>query len=216
MARVKLGVLISGQGSNLQALIDATRTGGYPAEIALVISNRADAPGLARAVAAGVPALAISSAGKSREAFDAEVQAALDAAGVELVALAGFLRVLTDAFVARWLGRMINIHPSLLPAFRGLHAHERALEAGVRIAGCTAHFVVPELDAGPIVMQAAVPVAIDDTPQTLAARIRRAEHRCIVEAVRGVASGEVRLIDGRVVQPRAAISDTILYSPAPF
>ncbi|MGI9383112.1 MAG: phosphoribosylglycinamide formyltransferase, partial [Methyloligellaceae bacterium] len=161
--RKRVGALISGRGSNLQALIAACAEPDYPAEIALVISNRPGAPGLDRAEAAGIATRTIDhKAYPTREAFEAELDAALSAAGVELVCNAGFMRLLTGWFVERWRDRQLNIHPSLLPAFKGLDTHERAIAAGVRIAGCTVHFVRTEMDAGPIIAQAAVPVRGND------------------------------------------------------
>ena len=167
-AKKKIGILISGRGSNMAALIEAARAPDYPAEIALVISNKATAAGLERAKAAGIETLVIDHKGfTSREAFDDAVHAALVAAGVELVALAGFMRIQSAGFVDRWLGRQLNIHPSLLPSFKGLHPHKQALDAGVRVTGATVHFVTHELDGGPIVAQAAVPVLDGDTVEAL-------------------------------------------------
>lgn len=199
MARLRAGVLISGRGSNLQALIDACAGPDYPAEIALVISNNAAAEGLTRAAKAQVPTRVIDQ-GKfaTCEAFEGALDRALRERGVELVCLAGFMRVLTPGFVAAWRDRLINIHPSLLPAFRGLHTHERALAAGVRLHGCTVHFVGDEVDAGPIIVQAAVPVLPDDDAATLAARVLAAEHRSYPLAVKLIAQGRVRLAEGRV------------------
>ena len=168
----RVAILISGRGSNMMALLEAARAPDYPAEMALVISNRPDAPGLQRAQSAGIKSLAIDhKAYATREAFDAAVEAALVGEGVDLVCQAGFMRIQSSALAARWLGRQLNIHPSLLPSFKGLHPQKQALDAGVRISGCTVHFVTPELDAGPIIAQAAVPVLADDTPETLAGRI---------------------------------------------
>ncbi|MDP6706107.1 MAG: phosphoribosylglycinamide formyltransferase [Alphaproteobacteria bacterium] len=200
MAGFRIGVLISGRGSNLQALIDAAAEAAYPAEIALVVSNVPGAAGLDRAAAAGIPRQTIDHRDyDDRAAFDAAVDAALRAAGVELVCLAGFMRLLGAAFVERWPNRIINIHPSLLPAFKGLDVHEQVLAAGVRISGCTVHYVVPEVDAGPIVAQAAVPVVADDTAATLAARVLAAEHRIYPLAVRLIAEGRVLIgADGTV------------------
>jgi phosphoribosylglycinamide formyltransferase-1 len=195
----RVGILISGRGSNMMALLGAARAPDYPAEIAIVISNRPAAPGLERARAAGVKALAIDHKGyATREAFDEAVEAALIAQGVELVCHAGFMRIQSEAFAARWLGRQLNIHPSLLPSFKGLHPHKQALDAGVRISGCTVHFVTPELDSGPIIAQAAVPVREGDTPDTLAARILEVEHQLYPHALRLVASGAAYLKEGRV------------------
>ena len=193
---MRLGVLISGRGSNLQALIEACADPGYPAEIALVISNRADAAGLARAAAARVPAVSVPH--RSRGEFAATAGAQLRAAGVELVCLAGFMRLLDTGFVEAWRDRMINIHPSLLPAFPGLHAQRQALAAGVRFAGCTVHFVRPETDCGPIIAQAVVPVHPADDESRLAARILVVEHRLYPLAVRLIAEGRTRIIGGKV------------------
>jgi phosphoribosylglycinamide formyltransferase-1 len=200
MSRLKTGVLISGRGSNLQALIDASATPGFPAEIALVISNVAGAYGLERAAKAGIPTATLPhTAYTGRAAFDAAMDATLREAGIEFVCLAGFMRLLTPSFAKAWEGKMVNIHPSLLPSFKGLHVHEQALEAGVRISGCTVHYVVPELDSGPIILQAAVPVEPNDTQDTLAARVLEAEHRIYPQSLKMVAEGRVRLENGRAV-----------------
>jgi phosphoribosylglycinamide formyltransferase-1 len=193
---MRLGVLISGRGSNLQALIAACAEPAYPAEVALVISNRADAPGLARAAAAMIPAAVI--AHRERSEFAAQAAERLRAAGVDLVCLAGFMRLLDPDFVEAWRDRMVNIHPSLLPAFPGLHPQRQALAAGVRFAGCTVHFVRPEVDTGPIIAQAVVPVHADDDEARLAARILAAEHRLYPLAVRLVAAGRAHVVDGKV------------------
>ena len=194
MATLKVGVLISGRGSNLRALIDACAGGRIPAEIVLVISNKPDAAGLDHARRANIPTTTIDHRQFSgRETFDVAMTEALRAAGVELLCLAGFMRLLTPGFVATWKDRMINIHPSLLPAFPGLDTHARALAAGVRFAGCTVHFVRDETDTGPIIVQAAVPVLPDDTPDSLAARVLEAEHRAYPLALRLVAEGRVRV-----------------------
>ncbi|MGI8852904.1 MAG: phosphoribosylglycinamide formyltransferase [Methyloceanibacter sp.] len=193
MTRKRVGVLISGRGSNLQALIDATQAPGYPAEIVLVISNVPGAQGLARAEAAGIPTRTINHKDfASREAFDAALTAALEDAGVELLCNAGFMRLHSEGFVRHWWNRHLNIHPSLLPAFKGLRTHARVLEEGAQLTGCTVHFVRPELDSGPIVGQAEVPVLDGDTPESLAARVLAAEHRLYPHALRLVASGAVR------------------------
>jgi len=212
----RAGILISGRGSNMMALIEAARACDFPAEVALVISNRPGATGLELARGAGIKALAIDhKTFASREAFDAAVDAALVAEGVGLVCQAGFLRIQSEAFASRWLGRQLNIHPSLLPAFKGLHPHKQALDAGVRISGCTVHFTTPELDSGPIVAQAAVAVLEGDTPDTLAARILRAEHRLYPLALRLVASGGARLEGGRVVLDGPVNQADCLFSPTP-
>ena len=200
MAKLRIGILISGRGSNMAALIEAARQADYPAEIAVVVSNMADAPGLAIAQRAGVPTAVISHRDQAdRETFDRAVSAELERHGVELVVLAGFLRIFSPWFPERWAGRLINIHPSLLPSFKGVKVHEQAIEAGVRISGCTVHFVTPALDGGPIIAQAAVPVMLNDTPDTLAARILIEEHRIYPEALKMVADGHVRLENGRAV-----------------
>ncbi len=198
MATLKLGVLISGRGTNLQALIDRCAEQSFPAEIAVVISNRGDAAGLARAAEAGIATEVIPHGDyDGRAAFDAEVGRALERHGVGLVCLAGFMRLLGTEFVDCWRDRLINIHPSLLPAFKGLDTHARALEAGVRFTGCTVHFVRAEMDVGPILVQAAVPVRPGDTEDTLAARVLAAEHRAYPSAVRLIAEGRVRVVDER-------------------
>ena len=218
--RPKIGVLISGRGSNLQALIDACALPDYPAEIALVIANRADAFGIERARRAGVPAMVIPHRDfADRESFDAALDAALRQAGVELVCTAGFMRILTAWFVERWHDRQINIHPSLLPLFPGLHTHERALAAGVRFAGCTVHFVRLGVDTGPIIAQAAVPVLPDDDADRLAARVLAAEHRLFPLALRLVAEGRTRIVadpDGseRVVVAGAVAPADAMLNPA--
>lgn len=201
--RKRVGVLVSGRGSNLQALLEACADPAYPAEIVLVISNVAGAPALERAEKAGVPALTIPHKGfPDRETFDAEMDKALKAAGVEIVCLAGFMRLLSTPFTESWRGRMINIHPSLLPSFKGMHTHRRAIEAGVKLHGCTVHLVTPDLDDGPILVQRAVPVLASDTEDTLAARVLEQEHQAYPQALRLLAEGRVE-IDGA----RALIRD---------
>ena len=203
--RRRTAILISGRGSNMVSLIEAAAAPDYPAEIALVLSNRPDAGGLARAAAAGIATTAIDhKAYPDREGFERALDGALVDAGIELVCLAGFMRVLTPWFVERWTGRMLNIHPSLLPAFRGTRTHERALAEGVLLHGCTVHYVVPELDAGPIVAQAAVQVLPGDTPGTLGARVLEQEHVLYPQALRMVAGGAVRLENGRVMPTSSA------------
>lgn len=199
MARLKVGVLISGRGSNLQALIDACAEPGFPAEIGLVIANRADAAGLLRAALAKIATEIIPhSAYPDREAFDAALTASLEQAGIELVCLAGFMRLLTAGFVEHWRDRLINIHPSLLPSFPGLHTHERVLAQGVRFTGCTVHFVRAEMDNGPIIVQAAVPVLPGDDTDKLAARVLAAEHRAYRLALRLLGEGRVAVVGERV------------------
>ncbi|MBV8775769.1 MAG: phosphoribosylglycinamide formyltransferase [Alphaproteobacteria bacterium] len=212
MARLRVGVLISGRGSNLQALIDAARDPGYPAEIAVVVSNRADAPGLGRAAAAGIPHHAIEET--RRAAFAEAADRVLRAAGVELVALAGFMRILDLGFVEAWRDRMVNIHPSLLPAFPGLHPQRQALAAGVKFSGCTVHFVRAVVDSGPIVAQAAVPVADDDDEERLAARILAAEHRLYPLAVRLFAERRLRIAGERVLVDGAAAPPAAMLNPS--
>jgi phosphoribosylglycinamide formyltransferase 1 len=215
MAKLKLGILISGRGSNLQALIDATADPSFPAEIALVISNRADAGGLARAEAAGIATKVIPHKDfASREAFDAALDGALRKAGVGLVCLAGFMRLLTAGFAEGWHDRLINIHPSLLPAFKGLDSHAQALKAGVRFSGCTVHFVRPEMDAGPIIVQAAVPVHDGDDEDRLAARILAAEHKCYRLAVRLMAEGRISVVDEIVRVADGEFAGAALLNPA--
>jgi phosphoribosylglycinamide formyltransferase-1 len=196
----RVAILISGRGSNMVSLLDAARSRDFPASIALVVSNRPDAAGLDKARLAGIEALVLDhKAYASRETFEKALDAALIDHGIDFICLAGFMRVLTPWFVERWAGRMLNIHPSLLPLFRGTHTHERALAEGVLVHGCTVHFVVPELDAGPIVAQAAVPVVPGDTPESLAARVIVQEHILYPQALRMVCSGAARLEGNRVV-----------------
>jgi phosphoribosylglycinamide formyltransferase 1 len=191
----RVAILISGRGSNMAALIQAATAEDFPAEIAVVISNRADAGGLEKARATGIPTVTIESKpfGKDRAAFEAALQSVLDEHRIDLICLGGFMRLFTAEFVQHWYGRMLNIHPSLLPAFPGLDPHGQALRAGVKISGATVHFVIPETDAGPILMQGAVAVRDDDTPDTLAARILQIELRIYPEALRLIASGGIRL-----------------------
>jgi phosphoribosylglycinamide formyltransferase-1 len=210
-------VLISGRGSNMRALLEAQ----LPVEFAAVISNRADAAGLDFARARGVATAVVDhKAYPDRAAFDAALAAEIDRHAPDLVVLAGFMRVLTDAFVNRYRGRMINIHPALLPAFPGLHTHERALAAGVKLHGCTVHFVTPEVDVGPIIVQAAVPVLADDTPDSLAARVLAQEHRVFPLAVRWFAEGRLKpgaegtVALGDAPDP-AAFAGSALISPEP-
>ncbi|EWY39980.1 phosphoribosylglycinamide formyltransferase [Skermanella stibiiresistens SB22] len=213
MARLRVGVLISGRGSNLQALIDACADPEFPAEIVLVLSNKADAYGLERARLAGVTGQVVSHRDfPDKPSFEAAMDGALAAAGVELVCLAGFMRLLTAEFVERWRDRMINIHPSLLPSFKGLDTHARALAAGVRFTGCTVHYVRPAMDEGPIIIQAAVPVLADDDDHALADRVLVAEHRCYPLALRLIAEGRVRVEGERatVMGPAALAGEPLL------
>jgi phosphoribosylglycinamide formyltransferase-1 len=200
MARLKLGVLISGRGSNLQALIDATADPSFPAKIAVVISNRPGIAGLDRAKAAGLATTVVDhKAYPDRPTFEQALIENLDQAGVECVCLAGFMRLLTPTFVNHWAGRAINIHPSLLPAFSGLHTHQRAIDAGVRFAGATVHFLSAEMDGGPIIIQTATPILPNDDAGSLATRVLNGEHEIYVRAVRWFAEGKIRIEDGRAV-----------------
>jgi len=212
----RVAILISGRGSNMAALIQAASAKDFPAEIAVVISNRSDAGGLERARASGVPAVTIESRsfGGDRAAFEAALQSALDEHRIDLICLAGFMRLFTAEFVQRWYGRMLNIHPSLLPSFPGLDPQGQALRAGVKISGATVHFVIPENDAGPILMQGAVGVRDDDTPDTLGQRILGIEHRIYPAALRLVAGGQIRL-EGDICKAtgNAGSSDSLI-SPA--
>ncbi|MGD9614269.1 MAG: phosphoribosylglycinamide formyltransferase [Alphaproteobacteria bacterium] len=211
MTRLSVGVLISGRGSNLQALIDAAADPDYPAEISLVISNRPEAPGLERAARAGIAHRII--ADPSRQRFAAAADAALRQSGVALVALAGYMRILDSGFVAAWRDRLVNIHPSLLPSFPGLHAQRQALAAGVRFSGCTVHFVRDAVDTGPIIAQAVVPVHGDDDEERLSRRILRAEHRLYPLAVRLFAEGRLHIEGDRVVIAGAAAPREIVLNP---
>lgn len=205
-------ILISGRGSNMQALIDAQ----LPGTCAAVISNRPAAAGLAWAAERGVPTRVVDhKAYPSREAFDAALAAEIEALGAELVLLAGFMRVLTESFVRRFEGRLVNIHPSLLPSFPGLHTHEAALQTGVRVHGCTVHFVTPTLDCGPIIVQAAVPVLPGDDADALAARVLAQEHSVYPQAARGILEGRCRLEAGSVVWAAdATVATAALRVPA--
>jgi phosphoribosylglycinamide formyltransferase 1 len=199
-SRKRAAVMVSGRGANMTALIAAAKRADYPAEIALVLSNRPDAAALGHARDSGVTTVVVDHTiyGKDREAFEQAVQAVLENHHIELVCLAGFMRLFTPWLVTQWTGRMLNIHPALLPAFRGLHTHERALAAGVKIHGATVHFVVPEVDSGPIIAQAAVPVLDDDTSQTLAGRVLAVELRLYPLALALVAGGKVSIAGDRV------------------
>lgn len=213
--KLKVGVLVSGRGSNLQALIDACADPAFPAEIVHVLSNVPGVYALERAEKAGIPTSVISHRDfDGREAFDGAVDARLREVGVEFVCLAGFMRLLTETFVGNWLDRMINIHPSILPSFKGLHTHERALEMGVKVHGCTVHFVRPATDEGPIIVQAAVPVLSDDTPDTLGARVLEQEHRAYPLALRLVAEGRAKVVGNVVSFSDAAPAAQALLNPA--
>jgi phosphoribosylglycinamide formyltransferase-1 len=212
----RVGILISGRGSNMMALVEAAQAADYPAEIAAIVSSAPDAPGLAWARAQGLPARAIDhKAFASRDAFDAAVHAALIDAGVDVIALAGFMRIQSAGFVAQWQGRQLNIHPSLLPLFKGPRPHRQAIDAGVKVSGCTVHFVTVEMDSGPIVAQAAVPVLDGDTPDSLAARVLAVEHRLYPYALALVAAGRARIEGNRVRIDAAGRPDGYLLSPQP-
>ena len=215
MARRRVAILISGRGSNMSALIEAARHPDFPAEIALVASNVADAGGLAKAREAGTETLTVESKpfGKDREAFERALHEALVARGIEIVCLAGFMRLLTPWFVQQWDGRMLNIHPALLPSYRGLHTHERALADGVKIHGATVHFVIADVDSGPIIIQGAVAVHEGDTADTLAARVLTVEHRIYPEALRLVANSRVRIENGVCHIAAASRPDDMLVAP---
>ena len=211
MVRKRVAILISGRGSNMVALIEAAKDQTYPAEIALVVSNEPAAEGLQRAAAEGIRTAVVDHRkfGKDREAFERALQDELQTHTIELVCLAGFMRLLTPWFVCQWDGRLLNIHPALLPAFKGLDTHARAIAAGATQHGATVHFVVPEMDSGPIIAQAAVPVQSGDTEATLAARVLEVEHRIYPQALRWVAEGRVQIADGRCLidgQPAATFS----------
>jgi phosphoribosylglycinamide formyltransferase-1 len=209
MIRKRVAILISGRGSNMAALIATAKDPAYPAEIALVVSNEPAAEGLKRAAAAGIATAVVDHRpfGKDREAFERALQGELEKAGIEIVCLAGFMRLLTPWFVRRWDSRLINIHPALLPAFKGLDTHARALAAGVKEHGASVHFVVPEMDSGPIIMQAAVPVRADDTAATLAARVLAVEHQIYPQALRLLAEGRLRVAGGRcLIDGRPAVA----------
>jgi len=199
-SRLKVAVLISGRGSNLQALIDACAKPGFPAEIVRVISNEADAGGLDKAAEAGIPTAVVPHRNyPDRPAFEADLDKEIRAAGTELIALAGFMRLLTEGFVDAWRDRLINIHPSLLPSFKGLHTHERAIDAGVRFSGCTVHYVRPAMDEGPIIVQAAVPILSNDDADSLAARVLAQEHLIYPQALRLIGEGKVRVEGERAI-----------------
>jgi phosphoribosylglycinamide formyltransferase 1 len=212
----RVAILISGRGSNMQALVEAARAPDYPAEIVTVISNRPDAAGLAWAKAQGIPALGLDhKLYENREHFEGQLQGVLAMSRVDIVALAGFMRLMTPGFVESWRDRMINIHPSLLPSFKGLHTHERVIEAGVKITGCTVHFVRPEMDEGPIIGQAAVAVEPGDTPETLGARVLAAEHRLYPRALALVAADQVA-VSGNAVHLLGSVNHgDVLFSPNP-
>ena len=214
MAKTKIAVLISGRGSNMQALLEAARNEDYPAEIVLVASNNPDAPGLAIAREAGIETEVVNHRDyEDREAFEEALDQTIRLYGARIVCLAGFMRILTPWFTERWRDLLINIHPSLLPAFKGLHTHERALEAGVRIHGCTVHYVRPEMDDGPIIGQAAVPVLPGDTPDTLSARVLEAEHQLYPQCVALACSGKARVAGARVRLQAREFGAELLMNP---
>jgi phosphoribosylglycinamide formyltransferase 1 len=216
MKRLKIGVLISGRGSNLQALIAACAAPEFPAEIVLVLSNKPDAQGLDHAKAAGIETAVVAHGEyPDRESFDREIDKHLKSSGAELVCLAGFMRLLSSWFVEAWRDRVVNIHPSLLPAFKGVDAHAQAIAAGVRLSGCTVHIVRPEMDAGPILVQAAVPVMPDDDEDALGARILEAEHRCYPLAVRLLAENRVKIFDAYAVVDMENVPTAPLIHPRP-
>lgn len=199
MSRKRTAVLISGRGSNMAALVKAAQREDFPARIDLVLSNKADAAGLEFAASHGVPTRVLSHRGYAdRQAFDEALDGVLREEGIEIVCLAGFMRLLTPWLVEQWKDRMINVHPSILPSFKGLHTHERALEMGVRVHGCTVHFVRAEMDAGPIILQAVVPIEADDTPDTLAARVLTQEHIIYPRGLELLAAGRLSVVDERV------------------
>jgi len=215
MRKKRVAVLISGRGSNMMALIEAAKERSYPAEIALVLSNRPDAAGLAHARAQGIATAVVDHVpfGENREGFEHALADALERHSIDLVCLAGFMRLLTSWFVRRWQGRLINIHPALLPAFKGLNTHERALQAGAKVHGATVHFVVAEMDAGPIILQQSLRVHATDDAETLAARVLELEHRIYPCALKLVAAGEVRMIDGEVHRDRRGDANEDLIVP---
>ena len=212
--RMPVAVLISGRGSNMMSIVEAADSDTYPARIVAVISNRPDAAGIAWAEARNIPTAVVDhTAFSSREAFEDELHKVLVASGAELVVCAGFMRIMTESFVTKWDGRMLNIHPSLLPSFKGLHTHAKAIEAGVRIAGCSVHYVTADLDGGPIIAQAAVAVRPDDDADSLAARVLAAEHKLYPAALRLVAGGYAPIVNGRVALRADVSDDACLLSP---
>jgi phosphoribosylglycinamide formyltransferase-1 len=217
MARLKIGILISGRGSNMQALIEAARAPGFPAEVALVVSNEPQAYGLTLAQAAGVPTRTVAHRAyeRDRTGFERALTAELQSAAVDLVCLAGFMRLVGEEFIDQWWNRLVNVHPSLLPAFKGLRTHQRALASGVRLHGCTIHFVRPAMDDGPIIVQSAVPVLQDDTPERLAARVLEAEHICYPLAVRLIGERRVTVEGERVLIAGMPAQDAALIHPPP-
>ena len=211
---LRIGVLISGRGSNLAALIKACSIRNYPAKIAIVISNRPAALGLKLAQSANVATKTIDEGGfPDRFTFEKAITKALEDAKVDLVCLAGFMRMLTNDFVDHWFNRLINIHPSLLPAFKGLNVHQRVIQSGVRFSGCTVHYVRPDMDSGPIILQSVIPVLIGDKPQDLATRVLKTEHRCLPLAVRWIAEGRLHIVNNIVMIRGATDLKTSLIYP---
>jgi phosphoribosylglycinamide formyltransferase-1 len=210
MSRKRVAVLISGRGSNMAALIEAAKDKNYPAEIVLVVSNRPDAGGLLIAHASGIATEIVdhTTFGKDRAAFERALQETLEKQHIDLVCLAGFMRLLTAAFIKNWQWRIINIHPALLPAFKGLDTHKRALESGVERHGATVHFVVPEMDSGPIILQGAVSVHPGDSEEALAARVLKTEHRIYPLSLKLVAEGRVKVVDGRCLIDGLPVPDS--------
>ena len=217
MSRKRVAVLISGRGSNMAALIEAAEEKSYPAEIVLVVSNRPDAGGLLIARAANIATEIVDHTkfGKDRSGFERALQATLETHHIDLVCLAGFMRLLTAEFVKKWQWRVLNIHPALLPAFKGLDTHKRALQAGAKIHGATVHFVVPEMDSGPTIAQGAVIVRHNDTEETLAARVLKVEHRIYPLALKLLAEGRVQVVDGRCLIDGVPVPDTKKLVPDP-
>lgn len=212
--RKRVSILISGRGSNMMALVEAARAPGYPAEIVSVISNRPDARGLMWAAAQGIPTVPLDHKEfATRTAFEAKLHGALMDHGTDLICCAGFMRMLTGGFIDRWRDRQLNIHPSLLPSFPGLDTHQRAIDAGVRVAGCTVHFMRLEMDTGPIIAQAAVPVLSGDTADDLAARVLAAEHKLYPRALALVASGRARVESEKIVISEDVNPAQVLFSP---
>lgn len=215
VVKTRCVVLISGRGSNLSVILKATQSAGYPAEVVGVVSNKAEAPGLQLARDADISVSVLPNADYAdRASYDQALQAAVDAYAPDLVILAGFMRILTPEFVAHYAGRMINIHPSLLPAFTGLHTHQRALDAGVRVHGCTVHFVTAELDHGPMIAQAAVPVLESDDARTLGARVLSVEHQLYPMAVRWFAEGRLTVVGQRVLLLHEDVTSNALIVPS--
>jgi phosphoribosylglycinamide formyltransferase 1 len=215
MGRKRVAVLISGRGSNMAALIEAAKAKDYPAEIALVVSNKPDAVGLVTARAAGIVTEVIdhTAYGKDRAAFERALQAAREKHRIDLVCLAGFMRLLTPWLVGHWQNRMLNIHPALLPAFKGLDTHKRALTAGAKLHGASVHFVVPEMDSGPIIVQGAVAVRADDTEETLTARVIKVEHRIYPQALKLVAEDRVTVVNNRCLTDGTPVPDPATLVP---